>query len=562
MPLYKQNNAAELAQSAMSGATQAMAAQTKETGTRTEKESNFWDDLNKGAAAVAYVGRGLEGLTKAADGAWNMYDKYKLRDAYDSVDKAYSEGGIDAIQNNPNMQDYWHSKAFGQFMLDRANNEKGRLEMMQNMDAAADKMYQDWRVQAMGVRQAYGSGDMQKFVPMMQQLSTNSPLPYKLEPSDNGNFKVLFRSDEKGGWADTGRTMTPQEAMGEVDNVLRGEQSMLRGVDGKTVPVNLAFNKAAVKSYWMTQIGNAENRTDPKRQIPLYNSEGKPTGLGIIQNPLDDYSIGPKLLVYGNGGRQVGTFDGYDGAMKAGYIPFAPPKGKGGAKGGAAGEGGGYSLTQGDIHMLQGYATTKNEMGEKEVDHGTAAFLEQFVRDKGLSPLQAISVFDENVKRAVAAGAPPEQARRIVMTEMAKGMRVGQRGQSPQHSQSEQSPQQSPSQPQQQNPKAQGRIQEALGLGLQGNAQDARNGGSGGAPATLSGNYRDNLARQANTRQALAESGDYPTEIVGLPGLGINSGALVEGDNVRGQGMLSGIGLRPSPFGQTVSQQWRDHYRR
>ena len=201
-------------------------------------------------------------------------------------------------------------------------------------------------------------------------------------------------------------------------------------------------------------------------------------------------------------------------------------------------------------------------MGEKEVDHGTAAFLEQFVRDKGLSPLQAISVFDENVKRAVAAGAPPEQARRIVMTEMAKGMRVGQRGQSPQHGQSEQSPQQSPSQPQQQNPKAQGRIQEALGLGLQGNAQDARNGGSGGASATLSGNYRDNLARQANTRQALAESGDYPTEIVGLPGLGINSGALVEGDNVRGQGMLSGIGLRPSPFGQTVSQQWRDHYRR
>ena len=562
MPLYKQNNAAELAQSAMSGATQAMAAQTKETGTRTEKESNFWDDLNKGAAAVAYVGRGLDGLTKAADGAWNMYDKYKLRDAYDSVDKAYSEGGIDAIQNNPNMQDYWHSKAFGQFMLDRANNEKGRLEMMQNMDAAADKMYQDWRIQAMGVRQAYTSGDTQKFMPMMQQLSTNSPLPYKLEPTNDGNFKVLFRSDEKGGWADTGRTMTQQEAMGEVDNVLRGEQSMLRGVDGKTVPVNLAFNKAAVRSYWLTQIGNAENRTDPKRQIPLYNSEGKPTGIGIVQNPLDDYSVGPKLLVYGNGGRQIGTFDGYDGAMKAGYIPFAPPKGKGGAKGGAAGEGGGYSLTQGDIHMLQGYATTKNEMGEKEVDHGTAAFLEQFVRDKGLSPLQAISVFDENVKRAVAAGAPPEQARRIVMTEMAKGMRVGQRGQSPQHGQSEQSPQQSPSQPQQQNPKAQGRIQEALGLGLQGNAQDARNGGSGGAPATLSGNYRDNLARQANTRQALAESGDYPTEIVGLPGLGINSGALVEGDNVRGQGMLSGIGLRPSPFGQTESQKWRQHFNR
>ena len=562
MPLYKQNNAAELAQSAMSGATQAMAAQTKATGTRTEKESNFWDDLNKGAAAVAYVGRGLDGLTKAADGAWNMYDKYKLRDAYDSVDKAYSEGGIDAIQNNPNMQDYWHSKAFGQFMLDRANNEKGRLEMMQNMDAAADKMYQDWRVQAMGVRQAYGSGDMQKFVPMMQQLSTNSPLPYKLEPTDNGNFRVLFRSDEKGGWADTGRTMTPQEAMGEVDNVLRGEQSMLRGVDGKTVPVNLAFNKAAVKSYWMTQIGNAENRTDPNRQIPLYNSEGKPTGLGIIQNPLDDYSVGPKLLVYGNGGRQIGTFDGYDGAMKAGYIPFAPPKGKGGAKGGAAGEGGGYSLTQGDIGALQKYATSENEMGEKSVDYEKAAFLEQFVRTTGLSPLQAIAAYDGNIKRAMEMGASRGQAERATMSLLAQRISGGQRGQSPQHGQSEQSPQQSPSQPQQQNPKVRGRIQGILGLAPQEDQQGGPSGGYGGAPTTLSGNYRDNLERQANTRQALAESGDYPTEIVGLPGLGINSGALVEGDNVRGQGMLSGIGLRPSPFGQTVSQQWRDHYRR
>ena len=47
MPLYKQNNAAELAQSAMSGATQAMAAQTKETGTRTEKQvrDDKLDDL-------------------------------------------------------------------------------------------------------------------------------------------------------------------------------------------------------------------------------------------------------------------------------------------------------------------------------------------------------------------------------------------------------------------------------------------------------------------------------------------------------------------------------------
>ena len=81
MPLYKQNNAAELAQSAMSGATQAMAAQTKATGTRTEKDSSVLDDIYKGAAAVAYVGKGLDGLADAAKTATNLWDNHKLKNA-------------------------------------------------------------------------------------------------------------------------------------------------------------------------------------------------------------------------------------------------------------------------------------------------------------------------------------------------------------------------------------------------------------------------------------------------------------------------------------------------
>lgn len=200
-------------------------------------------------------------------------------------------------------------------------------------------------------------------------------------------------------------------------------------------------------------------------------------------------------------------------------------------------------------------------MGEKSVDYEKAAFLEQFVRTTGLSPLQAIAAYDGNIKRAMEMGASRGQAERATMSLLAQRISGGQRGQSPQHGQSEQSPQQSPSQ-QQQNPKVRGRIQGILGLAPQEDQQGGSSGGYGGAPATLSGNYRDNLERQANTRQTLAESGDYPTEIVGLPGLGINSGALVEGDNVRGQGMLSGIGLRPSPFGQTESQKWRQHFNR
>ena len=141
MPLYKPNsNPAVLAQSAMSGATQAAASQTKQTTVNVKKESNFWDDLYEGAAALNMGARAVGDMVDAAEGAWNMYDKYKLRDAYDNIDKAFGKGGFEAIQNNPDMQDYWHNQALGQFVKDRANNEKGRLEMLKSMDDAADKI--------------------------------------------------------------------------------------------------------------------------------------------------------------------------------------------------------------------------------------------------------------------------------------------------------------------------------------------------------------------------------------------------------------------------------------
>ena len=98
MPLYSPNsNPAQMAQAAMSGATQAAAAQTKQTTTTVKHESNLWDDLYKGAAAVAAVGRGVEGLVGAADGALNLYDKSRLRSAYDDVSAAFKEGGFEAI---------------------------------------------------------------------------------------------------------------------------------------------------------------------------------------------------------------------------------------------------------------------------------------------------------------------------------------------------------------------------------------------------------------------------------------------------------------------------------
>lgn len=390
MPLYKPNsNPAALAQSAMSGATQAAASQTKQTTVNVKKESNFWDDLYEGAAALNMGARAVGGMVDAAEGAWNMYDKYKLRDAYDNIDKAFGKGGFEAIQNNPDMQDYWHNQALGQFVKDRANNEKGRLEMLKSMDDAADKIYQNWRTEAMSVREAYNSGDMQKFMPMMQQLAANSPLPYRLETDGSGKFKVMFRSDQHGGWTDTGRTMTPQEAFNEVNNVLKGEQMVLRGVDMKLSPANEAFISAAKRSYWGTVIGNAENRIDPKKQIPLYDASGRVAGIGVIQNPVDNYNAGPKLIVFGGNGKQLGMFDGYDGVMRAGLSPFKPGKTKGGAGNGVNSKA--YGLIK-DLTTVVDPAT-----GEKSIDVEMAAALERGVA-LGHTPYQ----YADKLKRDVA----------------------------------------------------------------------------------------------------------------------------------------------------------------
>ena len=133
MPLYKPSNTAELAQSAMNGATQAAAAQTKQTGTRTEKDTSVLDDIYKGAAAVAYVGRGLDGLTDAAKTATNLWDNHKFKNAYDDVDKAYREGGMSAVQQlDTNV---WHSTAIGQFIKDRAESEHGKEQQAQRLAA-------------------------------------------------------------------------------------------------------------------------------------------------------------------------------------------------------------------------------------------------------------------------------------------------------------------------------------------------------------------------------------------------------------------------------------------
>lgn len=403
MPLYSPNsNPAQMAQAAMSGATQAAAAQTKQTTTTVKHESNLWDDLYKGAAAVAAVGRGVEGLVGAVDGAWSLYDKSRLRSAYDDVSAAFKQGGFEAIQNDPDMQDYWHAQAVGQFVKDRAGTEQGRLDMLKRMEAVSDKLYQDWRVQAARAEDAYKAGNMQQFMPFMQQLSNITPGPHRLEATGDGNFKVLFRSDQHNGeFVETGQTLTPQQTMEMMRAIKNGESYILKGIDGKMHPTNPIFHAEAARKWWGTVMGNSENRLDPSKQRQLYDAAGRFAGIAILQNSHENYDQPGYFEVFDRRGKKVGTAQGVDGLLRMGFSPFAPQKTTRGSGGGDTRGGKPYTLSDGDRSVLGRYATRSDpETGEEHTDHAKAAFLENFMQRTGLSAHSAIAAYEANVQEA------------------------------------------------------------------------------------------------------------------------------------------------------------------
>lgn len=442
MPLYHSNasNMPQLAQGAMNAATSAAASQQKQTTTTTRKENDFWDDLYKGARAIQAGAGAVNSIAGTVEKGVKLYDDLKIKSAYDDVSKAFAEGGYDAIQNNPDMQNYHHMQALGKFVQDRANSEKGRLEIMKKADEAADRIYQNWRLQAINVAKAWQAGDMDRYMAGMQQLAANSPMPYKLELDGNGNFKEMFRSDEKGGWTETGRTITPQQAFEQMNGIMRGEQMVLRGVDGKLHPINSNFANAARRYMYATMMGNAQNRLDPKKQIPLYDKEGNFGGMAVIQNPVDDYNAGPKLFVYGKNGKSLGVYDDYQGVMQAGLSPFNTVAGRGGRAGrggggrrggvGSAAQGsqpgadysgnGNYKVSESDRKSYADYFTTKNEDGEKKTDWSAANKAISMQRRFGRPKEEIFADYEEAYNAAIDYGLGEVQAKQAALDNLGK----------------------------------------------------------------------------------------------------------------------------------------------
>lgn len=468
MPLYNNRGGSSMpqaAQSAMSSATNAMAHQQKQETRTTKQESNFWDDLYKGARAIGEVAGAANNIADATNDVWKMYDEYKVRDAYDEMSKVYAEGGMDALQNNPNFQDYHHAQALGRIMNDRAKSEKGQLEIRQNAMKMAEQNYLDTRAALLPGLEAFKSGDMNAFNNSMVNASKISNLPYMVEPQQDGTYKLLFRSSEEGKFVDTGRKLSAAEVNQIGQEYLRGEVNILRGAGMQLSPINERQMLYNARSYMASSDSNRQFR-DIENHVPLYDANGRYVGNAIKQVNIRDGSMDTLYETYGTNGQPMGTFTGTDLAQK-GYTTGKSAKAAaaaarasgGGRSGGGGGRGrggsggnsgsingqpitpGNYGVSPDGAKAFMDVCTSVGEDGSKTINYRAVAALKSLRRMTGKDELEIAGAYQQ----AMAMGLSSDQAIREMQRQASDYIGGQSQGQT---TQGQAQPQQQPSQTQ------------------------------------------------------------------------------------------------------------------
>lgn len=231
-------------------------------------------------------------------------------------------GDISSLDGDPVMNSRYGVMAMGKFMTDRANSEKSRLSMLQNMARADDELYQQYfRPLAMTAMESYQRGDMAAFGQAASQLSKVAPFPYQYRMGDDGNFAESFRSSRDGRFVDTGDRLTPQQVFEVIRSIMSGEQKTLRGADMQTHVVNPNFLAASARYKMGTIMDNAEALQNPSRWIP-FEKNGHLV-YAIPQNRHDDYSAAPSYRVLDETGGRSYMVGSMDELLNQGYVPSA-----------------------------------------------------------------------------------------------------------------------------------------------------------------------------------------------------------------------------------------------
>lgn len=339
------------------------------------------------------------------------------QDERDATNKAYEyitgklggSGDLSALDGDSILNTRHGVQAMGKFMLDRANTEQSRLSMLKNMEAADDQFYQNtFRPLAFEAQKAYQSGDMRRFGQIVSELSAKSPLPYRYELGQDGDFAESFRSSKEGKFIDTGERMTPQQVFEQLNGIMSGEQRVLRGADMQMQTVNPRFLAASARYKMGTILGNAQALSEPNQWIPL--TKGGKTIYVIPQNRHDDYSVGPSYRIVDDKGGMGGMMGSLDDLMSQGWVRadvkakidnaqrIASGRGLGGGRGG----GSGGNLSASDLSFIKDASTITDDMGNKSVNTYKGMGLEALMGRMGYSRFSALQVYNQIYNEAVS----------------------------------------------------------------------------------------------------------------------------------------------------------------
>lgn len=358
--------------------------------------------------------QGMNFLSNSMEAGQRIGENRYQADERDGVNKALehiagklgSTGDISALDGDPILNTRHGTMAMGQFMQQRAGTETSRLQMLKAMEAADNQFYQNtFRPMAFAAQEAFKAGDLQRFAGIAGELSAKSPMPFRLIPEQDGNFNVEFRSDAAGGWTDTGRKLTPQQAMDEIGNIIGGEQTILAGADMQPRPVNHRFLAAAARYKMGTIAGNAQALADPKKWIPL--TKGGHTVYAIPQNRHDDYSTGPSYRVLDEKGGTSAMVGSLDELMSQGYVRAdvkadIQNKQRIAAGTSVGGDGLGnmpYKVSDSDQAWSQKIATVSDGMGGEAYNPHMAMCLDLFMGKHGLGRNAAYIALNDTIKK-------------------------------------------------------------------------------------------------------------------------------------------------------------------
>ena len=384
---------------------------------------NFMDGALK-------FGQGLRQAQEIEANRLKLDDEQGMRQAYEHLaGKLGQSGDISQVEGDPVLNTRHGIMALGKLTADRAATQQSRLAMLKNMEAADDKLYQEFfRPLASQAQEAYQSGDMNRFGALVGQLSKVAPFPYQYQLGADGNFTELFRSTEKGGWVDTGARVTPQQAFESVRNLMGGEVRTLCGADMTEHYTNPNFMAAAARYRMGTIMGNAEAMANPGKWIPM--EKNGHVVYAIPQNSHTDYSAEPAALIHDPKGG-ASRFGSMRELMDAGYTPVKASTdaammqrkaaGKD-ARNGAGGAGGGTrKLGSAGFKLLEKVFTEQDENGDSRVNVARLDLACQVVSRLNLPETTAARVVQEAMQEVTAAiqkhnaDLPPAQVERLAL---------------------------------------------------------------------------------------------------------------------------------------------------